>query len=141
MIIRKATKSDTQAIIAIDPLADLREERSQHIRKWIFNGNTIVALADEEVVGYAVFAYTFYSQGFIAMLNLKEAHRRKGVGTALISFLENNCKTAKLFSSTNDSNKPMQALMNKMAFKPSGIIYNLDDGDPELVFFKQLNPL
>jgi hypothetical protein len=32
----------------------------------------------------------------------------------------------------------MQSLLAKLGYVPSGIIYNLDEGDPELVYFKQL---
>jgi hypothetical protein len=52
--------------------------------------------------------------------------------------LERNCKTIKLFTSTNESNKPMQELMIKMGYQPSGTVYNLDEGDPELFYFKLL---
>jgi hypothetical protein len=34
----------------------------------------------------------------------------------------------------------MRSLLTKLGFEPSGIIENLDDGDPELVFFKRLRP-
>ncbi|MEO0538637.1 MAG: GNAT family N-acetyltransferase, partial [Cyanobacteria bacterium P01_A01_bin.123] len=43
------------------------------------------------------------------------------------------------FTSTNESNLLMQALMAKLRYIPSGIINNLDEGDPELVYFKRLD--
>ena len=46
-------------------------------------------------------------------------------------------QTPKLFSSTNRSNRPMQALFAKVCFEPSGIIHNLDPDDPELVYYKR----
>lgn len=138
MIIRKAIISDTPAIISIEHIAAVEEERKQHIREWISRGDAVVAVADDQVMGYAVLEYTFFSQGFISMLIVQEGNRRKGIGTSLILHLERMCKTIKLFTSTNESNKPMQALMSKMSFEPSGVVYNLDEGDPELLFFKRL---
>ena len=39
---------------------------------------------------------------------------------------------------TNLSNLPMQALLAKLNYQLSGVIHNLDEGDPELVFFKRV---
>ena len=52
--------------------------------------------------------------------------------------MEQTCTTAKLFTSTNQSNAPMQALLNKLGYRQSGFIENLDEGDPELIYFKRL---
>lgn len=52
--------------------------------------------------------------------------------------LERRCATPKLFTSTNVSNLPMQALLRKLGYHESGIIFNLDPGDPELVYWKVL---
>jgi len=138
MIIRQATVADIPNIIAIDYIAVDEDDRKQHIEKWVLEGNTVIALDDADLIGYAVLEYTFFFQGFIAMLLVKPSDRRKGVGTSLISHLERHCKTGKLFTSTNESNKPMQELMVKMEYQPSGTVYNLDDGDPELFYFKAL---
>ncbi len=139
MKINKATESDIEAIISVDHLTAHDENRRRHICEWVSGDSTFVAVVDNVVVGYAVLEYTFFSQGFISMLIVAEARRRKGVGTALVSHLEEICKTGKLFTSTNKSNEPMQALMQSMSYEPSGIVHNLDDGDPELFYFKKLN--
>lgn len=39
-----------------------------------------------------------------------------------------------LWTSTNQSNQPMQRLLERLGFLPSGVIEGLDEGDPELVF-------
>jgi GNAT superfamily N-acetyltransferase len=139
MEINKATESDIEAIISVDHVAEHDENRRRHICEWVSGDSTILAVVDDAVVGYAVLEYTFFSQGFISMLIVAEDSRRKGVGTALVWHLEEICKTGKLFTSTNKSNEPMQALMQSMSYEPSGIVYNLDDGDPELFYFKKLD--
>ena len=138
MKIRKAKKSNIEAIISVDHVAVHDENRRRHICEWVSGDSAIVAIVDDAVVGYAVLEYTFFSHGFISMLIVAEASRRKGVGTALVSHLEGICKTGKLFTSTNKSNEPMQALMQSMSYEPSGVVHNLDDGDPELFYFKKL---
>jgi ribosomal protein S18 acetylase RimI-like enzyme len=72
------------------------------------------------------------------MLYIKEEYRRRGIGIRLIKHLESKCKVEKLFTSTNKSNKPMQKLLNKMNYQKSGIVHNLDPGDPELFYFKKV---
>jgi len=73
------------------------------------------------------------------MLYVHPKYRRQGIGVALVSYLFNICNTAKLFTSTNQSNVPMQRLVATLGFGRSGTIDNLDEGDPELVYFKLLH--
>ena len=138
MKIRDATESDVTAMYGVDHMAAQEGSRRQHIREWVDAGRAIVALIDNALVGYAALEYTFFSNGFIAMLMVDKASRRQGVAKALITRLEEICKTDKLFTSTNESNIPMQALMQCMSYEPSGIVYNLDEGDPELFYVKRL---
>lgn len=130
--------SDVPAMYAIDHMATEEGNRRQHIREWVSAGNAIVAVINDVVVGYAVVENTFFGHGFISMLMVEKESRRKGVATTLVTRLEERCETDKLFTSTNESNKPMQALMQSMSYEPSGTVYNLDDGDPELFYFKRL---
>ena len=44
--------------------------------------------------------------------------------------------TKKIFSSTNQSNKRMQEVFKANGFIQSGFVENLDDGDPEIIYFK-----
>jgi len=56
-----------------------------------------------------------------------------GAGEMMLRYLMSICETRKLFSSTNQSNRAMQALLAKIGFERSGIIHNLDPNDPEIV--------
>jgi hypothetical protein len=49
------------------------------------------------------------------------------------------CATRKLFTSTNESNRAMRDLLAHAGFEPSGVVQNLDPGDPELIYFKDKN--
>lgn len=135
---RDATSSDVEAMIRLDTIGPNDGERQEHIRSWVAAGNAVVAEVNGAVVGYAVIEYTFFGQGFITMLQVAEAHRRQGVARHLLTYLENACRTDKLFTSTNNSNEPMQKLMDAVGYSPSGTVYNLDEGDPELFYFKRI---
>jgi ribosomal protein S18 acetylase RimI-like enzyme len=136
--IKKARQEDATAISSFDEIAMKSKQRRTFVQNAIRSGNAWVTLVNNEVVGYVVLEYTFYSQGFISMLYVHPEHRHKGIGAALMRHMETICRTQKLFTSTNQSNLPMQSLLEKLNFRPSGRIENLDEGDPELVFFKHL---
>ena len=55
----------------------------------------------------------------------------------MIAFLENRSQSDDLFTSTNESNSHMQHVLGKLGYERSGIIHNLDPGDPEIVYVKQ----
>lgn len=54
------------------------------------------------------------------MLQVKEPFRRRGFGSALMSYVENICEEEKLWTSTNQLNGPMQGL------KREKLRHNLD---------------
>ena len=72
------------------------------------------------------------------MLFVELYHRRSGIGSALIKYVEGFCKSDRIFTSTNASNKPMQDLLKKLEYNQSGIVNDLDPGDPELFYSKKL---
>ena len=114
MKVRDATESDVAAMYAVDLVADEDGSRVQQIREWVAAGQAIVAVVGETLVGYATLEYTFFSNGFLSMLIVDRNSRRKGVATALVRRLEEKCETEKLFTSTNESNKPMQCLLQSL---------------------------
>lgn len=135
--IRPALDSDAESIVSFDHIAQSDSRRKAFIRRAIAAGNCFVATYDERIVGYGVLEHSFYDNGFVSMLYVHPERRRCGVGTALMRYLESVCQTAKLFTSTNLSNLPMQSLLARLGYELSGVIHNLDEGDPELVYVKQ----
>ena len=138
MKIRKAKKDDINTIIAFDHVVQYESKRKAFIKKSVMDKNCYVAVEKGAPIGYAVLEYTFFGFGFVSMLYLSDKYRRKGIGKRLMEHLENNCKTDKIFTSTNKSNKPMQKLLKKLNYQRSGIIHNLDPGDPELFYYKKI---
>jgi ribosomal protein S18 acetylase RimI-like enzyme len=136
--IRRARPGDANAIIAIDPIAAQDLRRRQFIRRSIQNKICWVAATRYAILGYAVFNRSFYDRWFMEMLHVDKKERGKGIGRALMDFIERHCAKSHLFTSTNRSNKRMQKLLSKRGFRRSGIVYNLDPGDPEWVYIKKL---
>lgn len=135
--IRPATADDLPALMGLDHLAlQSDQSRQAFIRHALAEKTCRVAALDGQVVGYGVLEYTFFACGFISVVYVHADYRRRRVGQALLAHLEKTCETAKLFTSTNLSNLPMQTLLAQQGYTLSGVIHNLDEGDPELVYFK-----
>jgi ribosomal protein S18 acetylase RimI-like enzyme len=137
---RPAVLSDVVHLVAFDHVAATEPDRAQLISRRVMAGDAFVFDGPNGVpVGFVLFNRSFFGHMFIELLYTRAADRRRGVGTALVTRCQSECRTGKLFTSTNRSNVVMQALLVKLGFVSSGVIENLDEGDPELVFFKQLS--
>ncbi|OCP01797.1 MULTISPECIES: GNAT family N-acetyltransferase [unclassified Ensifer] len=140
MRIRLAASNDHAALSAIDTVAATDPKRSEEIAGWIEAGCCHLAEVDGAVAAYGVLTHHFFGHAFIEMLMVSASHRRRGLGAALIEHFQSLSSGSKLFSSTNMSNRPMQELLIQTGFKPSGYIDNLDENDPEIVFFSAPRP-
>ena len=127
-----------ETLCSFDVVARREEGRREFIRHSVAAGGCHVADSGGEVIGYVVLSHTFYGQGFVEMLYVHPGRRRRGAGAALLRYIESLCRTPKLFTSTNLSNLPMQSLLNAAGYAVTGVIHNLDEGDPEIVYFKRL---
>ncbi len=138
MQIRPAARDDLDEMVAADGAASALPGRAEFLRRAIHDGHALVALVSGALVGYAVLDHSFYGNAFLALLVVRADARRKGHGTALLRAAEARARTAKVFTSTNESNAPMQRLLEAEGYERSGVIENLDPGDPELVYVKFL---
>jgi GNAT superfamily N-acetyltransferase len=136
--LRRALEGDVRALIAFDRIASESEAQSTLICRAVASGTCHVADLDGQIVAYGILNYNFYGHGWVDMLYTHAGHRRLGVGSTLLRHMEALCETPKLFTSTNLSNLPMQSLLSRAGFVLSGIIENLDEGDPEIVYFKRV---
>ena len=136
--IRLATAGDAGAICAIDPRVPVDAGRRPFIERSVAAGDCFVATEGDTIRGYVVFDRSFFEQPFVSMLSVDASQRRRGIGAALMRHIESICPGGKLFTSTNESNTPMQRLCEQLGFARSGYIENLDEGDPEIVYLKRL---
>jgi ribosomal protein S18 acetylase RimI-like enzyme len=133
--IRDAAPEDAPQVAAIDTVAAVGDsERRASIECWIANGSMRVAVAADEIVGYCVTERAFFGHWFVVMLMVAEGARGQGIGAELLLDAQRQRDTAKLFTSTNLSNQPMQRLLGRLGWRSVGIVYGLDEGDPELFY-------
>jgi len=135
--VSKATAADLQRLVQCDAYAVEHPERRQFIARAIEQGECWYASAAGYAQGYVVLTYSFFENGFIPLVVVSGGARRRGIAQRLLAAAEQECKTPKLFASTNASNIEAQRLLARAGFVPSGRIENLEAGDPELVYFKQ----
>jgi GNAT superfamily N-acetyltransferase len=138
MEIRDGKPQDRDAILALDHVVKVEPGRARFIERVLRSATCLVAEHEGRVVAYGALEYTFFENGFVSMLYVTEGERRRGIGTALLKALTARCATRKLFTSTNQSNRPMQELLISLGYRRSGVIENLDPDDPEVVYFLEL---
>ena len=136
--IQVATLDNVDAICMLDQIAQQEITHEEFVSRAVVSGSCYIAV-DEQIKGYAVLEYSFFETGFISMVYVRPDVRRQGIGTSLLSHLEKICKTDKFFTSTNLSNQPMQSILARLGFRLSGIVHDLDEGDPELIYVKFLH--
>jgi GNAT superfamily N-acetyltransferase len=130
MDVRPAKQPDVAAVLEVDDVAG----RADEVRRAIEDAR-LVAEIGGELVGFCV-GGRFFGFDYLELLVVETGHRRQGVGTKLIEAWERTADRGKLFTSTNESNLPMRRLCERLGYVRSGLIENLDEGDPEVIYFK-----
>ncbi|MFN7253426.1 MAG: GNAT family N-acetyltransferase [Anaerobacillus sp.] len=132
----KAQLSDLDQIVQIDQEVIGNDSRREYIKKSIEDSRCIVAKNQNNVVGFLIYETHFFECSFISLIIVSPQERRKGHATSLMENFVAISPTDKIFSSTNKSNLTMQKVFLANGFVESGYIENLDEGDPELIYFK-----
>jgi ribosomal protein S18 acetylase RimI-like enzyme len=136
--IRCAGADDLDGILRIDHIAAQGDpERSDFLRGSLAAGLCHIYTAGGAVTGFViVLPAHFYGRDFVKLLIVDPAARRSGIGRALLQHVLATGGTPQVFTSTNTSNHPMRSLLGAEGWSFSGELEGLDDGDPELVFYK-----
>ena len=133
---RLAGTRDRRVILDLDPGAAKDLQRREMIDTAIAARRCWAAEGFGRVVGYGILSRTFFHRDFIELVFVAENARRTGAGSALLAAIERSVQADRMFTSTNESNGPMRALLEKSGYLPSGRVENLDANDAELVFVK-----
>jgi len=139
--LRLATQQDKSLAVAFDYAFDkcdhVKLNRETKIIKAISDKECFIILVGSRAVGFIIFDYRFFEQGWIELIIIDEKYRSKGIGGQVFDLICKQCKTDKVFTSTNTSNIPMQKALAKVGFSIAGKIDGLDEGDPELFYYKE----
>ena len=135
MKIKHATQHHLSTLIELDTYAQTHASRVEEVKAWIDNNELYIVAVDSVIVAYGVFHYRFFQCGFIELIMVDESYRQQGIGSKLIDSFKGLSKTAKIFTSTNQSNFKMKNMLVRLGFVESGSVYNLDEGDPEIIYY------
>jgi ribosomal protein S18 acetylase RimI-like enzyme len=138
ILVERATEDDYADICAIDTAHMGNDNRGDYLANAVMARHCVIAREVGQALGFGIINNSFFGNPFIELLIVHPAHRRRGVGEAMIRYIEKTCPSPKLFTLTNESNIPMQNLCEKLGFVRSGCIENLDEGDPEIIYFKRM---
>lgn len=138
--LKKATLSDKDILVDIDFRLDniehVEQRRAEKIVQAIVNDQCFKIQVNEKAVGFVLFDYRFFDQGWIELIIIDEEYRGKGIGPKAMELICKESKTNKVFTSTNKSNVQMQKALAKAGFSFAGEIIGLDEGDPEMFYFR-----
>lgn len=137
--VRRVRPTDVDAIVRMStgPIAGKR----RFIVESVVRRDVFVASLGDRPVGYIIWDRAFFGRPFVWLVGVEPAFRRRGVAARLMSAFDANCGGEPRFTSTNESNVGMQALLIRLGFIPSGRVDNIDPGDPELFYFKSAQPM
>lgn len=134
----KSQLNDLDEIVKIDREVIGNDSRRKYIKKAIEEERCITIKNDFSFIGFLIFDTHFFDHSFISLIIVKPTERRKGYATSLIKYFISISPTKKIFSSTNRSNTRMHEVFKANGFIQSGFVENLDDGDPEIIYFKKV---
>jgi GNAT superfamily N-acetyltransferase len=135
--VRKADQTDRDAIAAFDDIAvGAKHDRLALLEAALDSGHCLVLDAGDGVKGFVVIVpKVFFGRDFVELLMVDRTRRRTGIGRRLLQAAVRSASTSRVFTSTNRSNSPMRALLDRERWSLSGELLGLDEGDPEIVYF------
>jgi GNAT superfamily N-acetyltransferase len=140
--LRRATIKDKEIAVAIDYRLDKVEHvnlnREAKITKAIVAEECFIIVSDNKEVGFTIFDYRFFDNGWIELIIIDEAYRGRGIGGKVFELLCEKCASEKVFTSTNCSNRAMQRALTKAGFSFAGELVGLDEGDSEYFYYKSV---
>src|ERR1700693_6180213 len=119
-IIERAASGDFEHICALDETVHGKPARRRLIETACAKGHVSVARVEDIVRGFVIADESFFGQFYVRLLIVHPDFRRRGLATALMRAAELECQSGKLFTSTNQSNIPMQQLCARPGVVQSG---------------------
>jgi ribosomal protein S18 acetylase RimI-like enzyme len=138
MEIRNAEMNDCESIVILDSQIIESRIRENLIKLSIEENRCIVCEMNKSIVGFMIYHKFFLGHLFIDLIIVSPKTRRLGIAKKLMKYVE-IFSEKKFFSSTNKSNIQMQKVFQSLGYIESGLIENLDEEDPEIIFVKLID--
>ncbi|WP_226535732.1 GNAT family N-acetyltransferase [Fictibacillus halophilus] len=135
MKIVKAKNTNLENIVTIDKEMIGTDRRKEEIGEAVEQDRCLLVFDDSELAGFLIYHTSFFDCCFVSLIMIWPSFQRRGHASALLSHMTEISPTEKLFSSTNQSNDAMHKVFEASGFTKSGFIDNLDEGDPEIIYF------
>ena len=141
MWVRLANDHELEVIAGVDAVAGVDPDRIRTlVSQSIADNECWIAGYGDLPEGYLVLLRRhFFGRDFVSLVAVKSSARRRGLASILFQAAESSATTRQLFTSTNQSNRPMQALLEARGYQKAGVIDHLDIDDPEVVFVRYVN--
>ncbi len=111
------------------------------VKRKIEEREIIVAEVDGQLVGHLRLEYLWSQVPYIGLIRVLPEYRRKGIGKALLHFLEEFLRSkghSVLFSSSQANEPEPQAWHRHVGFEECGFIAGINDGGIGEVFFRKV---
>jgi ribosomal protein S18 acetylase RimI-like enzyme len=138
VIVRPAVDTDIEQIMRVHSFPQIKLPRRVSVQNAVDRAECYVALDHGILLGYGIINHSFFDHGFVSLVYVDPAQRRRGVGSSLFDEFEGRCRSFRIFTSTNLSNLPMHGFLASRHYTLSGVIQDIDEGDPEMFYSKRL---
>jgi ribosomal protein S18 acetylase RimI-like enzyme len=136
-IARQAKPTDLDAVLELDHRSPIGHNRTALLTARVDSGEVLLFESEDQLLGFAVVRKrSFFGRDFVELLTVSVSKRRQGVGGYLLQEAVTQSSSDRVFTSTNQSNSEMIGLLEYAGWNFSGQLEGIDEGDPELVFFK-----
>ena len=132
---RIATPSDVPGLLAI--LAETPFDKDAFVRAAAINNEIAVVDEGSGPIAFVVWNREFFGRPFVWLIAVAVRARRRGLAESLFAYVEERSAGARLYTSTNETNAPMHALLRKRGYAHRGAL-DLDPGDPEVFYSRDL---
>ena len=135
VVITQPQESDIPTISALAwPDPEVAKRKQVRLRNWYDAGSIIVAKQNATVVAFVVFDNSFFDNAFIRWIMVADSHRRRGIARGMVKALMERSPTAKLFTSTTESNYAMRLLLDGLGWENVGSVRGIAEADPEMFY-------
>ena len=110
------------------------------LQRKIAAGEVLIAEQDGVAIGYLRLEFLWSKVPYIGLIRVLDGWRRRGVGRALLRFVEQDLRAGgyrALYSSSQADEAEPQAWHRKVGFQECGIISGINEGGIAEIFFRK----